>query len=280
MKSRTKYERSVERIELIITYKCNRRCYNCEASVRQAPSNDYMTVEQIQKFVDESIEKQIKWKNIRVLGGEPTLHKDIQAIISVLFKYKQKFNTKTQITIVTNGTGKLVNTVIDELVDEFHINVQNSNKKSDIQPQFSPVNQAPIDVEEYKNMDFTKGCWITTACGIALDMYGYYPCSAAAATARVFGYDIGRKYLPEKSDRMDDLYPRFCSICGHYYNEINNLSDFPIANDDNADELEELINEKQKLIESTMNLKDEVISKTWREQLDKYKNQTPVMTRY
>lgn len=280
MKLRTKYERSFERIELILTYQCNRKCYNCEAMVRQAPSNDCITIEQIKKFITQSIEKEIKWKNIRILGGEPTLHKDIHTIIGILAKYKKDFSPNTNITLVTNGSGEFVNRVINEVVNKYHIEVENSNKKSDLQPHFSPINQAPIDIEEYKNMDFSKGCWITTVCGIALDMYGYYPCSAAAAIARVFDFDIGRKQLPEKNDMMEDLYPTFCSLCGHHYNEINNISDYIVANDDNVLEIEELINCNQKRIESTMNLNGAVISKTWKGQIEKYKTQLNNMTRY
>lgn len=280
MKQRTKYERSLDRIELIITYQCNRKCYNCEALVRQAPSNECMQVEQIQKFIEESVENKIKWKNIRVLGGEPTLHKDIDKIIELLVNYKNKYSPNTNIAIISNGTGAYVNTVLKELAEKYAIDVQNSNKISDVQPQFSPINQAPIDVEEYKNMDFSKGCWITTVCGIALDMYGYYPCSAAAAAARVFGYDVGRKHMPSKSDTMDDLFPKFCRICGHHYNKINEISNLEVANNDNVEELEKTIELNQKRIENQTSLDYEVISKTWKQVLLNYKKQPLILNKY
>lgn len=280
MNQRTKYERSLDRIELIITYQCNRRCYNCEALVRQAPSNEFMTVEQIKKFVKESIENEVKWKNIRVLGGEPTLHKDIDEIISILIDYKNNYSQSTNITIISNGTGEYVNKVLDRLAKKYEINVENSNKTSDIQVQFSPVNEAPIDIERYKDMDFSKGCWITTVCGIALDMYGYYPCSAAAAAARVYGYDIGRKKLPLKSDKMDDLYPKFCSICGHHYNKINEQSNLKVANNNNVEELEKIIELNQKRIENEVSLDYEAISETWKNAFLDYREHPPILKKY
>ena len=125
---RTKYLRSRNRIELIVTYRCNRRCYNCEAMVRQAPSNEIMEINQIQKFVDESIQKQYKWDNIRVLGGEPTLHPNIEKIIEILENYRKNYNKNMVITIVTNGYGKAVNKKLDILKNKFKVTIENSNK--------------------------------------------------------------------------------------------------------------------------------------------------------
>ena len=43
-------------------------------------------------------------------------------------------------------------------------------------------------------------------CGGALDLNGFYPCSTAAAIARITGQDFGRKLLPLENDTMDDLF--------------------------------------------------------------------------
>lgn len=278
MNKRTKYSRSLERIEIILTYACNRKCLNCEALVRQAPSNEAMTVEQIEKFLKQSIEKNVKWKSIRLLGGEPTLHPEIEKIVQILLEYKEKYSKECNITVVSNGSGEFVNSILDRLKNKYTIEIQNSNKISDIQVGFSPVNQAPIDMEEYKNMDFTKGCWIPTVCGIALDMNGFYPCSASAAFSRVSGNDIGRKEVPASDDSMEDIFRSACCLCGHYYNEINNEFSEEEANMDNLEELERIIDNYQK--SKTVELHDEIISGSWKEILRKYKEKRPILKKY
>lgn len=280
MNRRTKYLVNHNRIEIIVTYECNRNCYNCEAQVRQAPSKEKMTVEQIEKFVSESIANSIKWEYIRVLGGEPTLHKDIHKIIEIIANYKNNYSPETIIVLVTNGYGAYVNKVIDELKEKYEIKIENSNKNSDIQSHFSPINQAPIDLEEYKDQDLEKGCWIPTICGIALDLHGYYPCSASAAADRVFGYDLGRKSLPQTEDSFLDLYKPFCHKCGHYYNEINDIADFEIADMERVEELEELINANQDRIGKKMNLKEEIISPVWEKALRKWRKAPPTLLKY
>jgi MoaA/NifB/PqqE/SkfB family radical SAM enzyme len=55
------YKRSNEKIEIDITYKCNLRCANCNRSSAQAPSEERMTVAQIEKFVKESVDNGIRY---------------------------------------------------------------------------------------------------------------------------------------------------------------------------------------------------------------------------
>lgn len=278
MNKRTKYSRSYDRIEIILTYACNRKCLNCEAMVRQAPSNEVMTVEQIEKFVKQSIEKDVRWKNIRLLGGEPTLHPNIEKIVQILLEYKEQYSKDCNIAVVSNGSGEFVNSVLNRLESKYDIEIQNSNKISDIQIGFSPVNQAPIDMKEYKNMNFTKGCWIPTVCGIALDMNGFYPCSASAAIARVSGNDIGRKEVPTSNDNMEDIFQSTCCLCGHYYNEINNEFTKEEANQENLEELEKVIDDYQK--RTTGELYDEIISESWVKILKNYKKEKPILKTY
>ena len=278
MNKRTKYSRSYDRIEIILTYACNRKCLNCEAMVRHAPSNEAMTVEQIEKFIKQSIEKDVKWKNIRLLGGEPALHPDIEKIVQIMLEYKEQYIKDCNITVVSNGSGEFVNSVLDRLESKYDIEIQNSNKTTDVQVGISPVNQAPIDMKEYKNMDFTKGCWIPTVCGIALDMNGFYPCSASAAIARVTGNDIGRKEVPISTDNMEDIFQSTCCLCGHYYNEINSEITEEETNQDNLEELEKVIDDYQK--RTTGELYDEIISESWEKILNNYKKEKPILKTY
>lgn len=278
--NRITYPVNIYRIELIITYRCNRRCFNCEAQVRQAPDDLDMTLEQVERFIAESKKNCRKWEQIRVLGGEPTLHKGIDPIVHMLCDYKLSFSPSTIITVVTNGYGNYVNSVLEKLKEKYDIVVENSHKVSDIQPSFSPINQAPRDMLNLKNEEYDKGCWIPTVCGIALDKHGYYPCSASAAADRVFGKNVGRKKMPLSSDAFKDEFFFFCSRCGHYFNEINFIAKEECKNSEDIIKLEELINSNQKQREAKYQLCSECVSPTWAKALEQWRKNKPIMTEY
>ena len=207
------YTRSRKFIEIDITYRCNLNCINCNRSCKQAPTNEQMTVEQIQKFVEESIDTNINWERIRIMGGEPTLHPDIFEILNLLLEYKFFFSLDTQIQLVTNGSGKIVNDVLSKIPKE--IEVENSSKESKVQ-LFYPFNMAPKDSIMYRYADYSSGCHITSVNGIGLTPYGFYPCAVAGSIDRIFGFDIGRKKLPSYDDSMIDQLEVFCEFCGHF----------------------------------------------------------------
>lgn len=208
-----KYKRSREFIEIDITYKCNKKCMNCNRSCKQAPSDDYLKVNQIKKFINESINKKIKWKRIRLVGGEPTLNPDIKEILKELLKYKKKYSQKTEIQLTTSGFGKKVNKILSTIPKE--IEIENSSKKISSK-FFHPFNIAPKDCKMYRYADYSNGCYITSVCGIGLTPYGYYHCAIAGSIDRVFGFDIGRKKIPSNNDEMRDQMKIFCGLCGHF----------------------------------------------------------------
>ncbi|MCK9613967.1 MAG: radical SAM protein [Candidatus Omnitrophica bacterium] len=198
-------------IEIDITYKCNLKCYNCDRSCSQAPSDDSMTVTQIRKFIKESIEQNRKWKRIRILGGEPTLHPELLEILNVFVRYKNDFSPRTNIELVTNGFGEEVNNVLARVPKD--IIVKNTYKLSQKQ-QFVSFNNAPIDFKEYRYLDYSNGCRHLESCGIGLTKYGYYPCAPGGGIDRVFGLDIGKKKLPSPNDSMKDQMLILCKFCG------------------------------------------------------------------
>jgi len=207
------WETNKRRVEIEITSFCNLSCINCDRSIRQAPTNELMSVKQIEKFINESIDLKWNWKNIRILGGEPTLHPQLFEILKVLKKYKE-FYPRSNIQIVTNGFGKKVNEILRKL--PLWLNIENTAKKSSRQT-FGSYNVAPIDLDKYKNSDFTRACNVTEACGVGLTRYGYYICGAGASLDRVFGFDIGIKKLSLLEDsRLKKQRRILCEYCGHY----------------------------------------------------------------
>jgi hypothetical protein len=202
-------------IEIDITYRCNLGCFNCNRSLGQgqAPSNEEMTVEQIEKFVQESQTNQVRWERIHIVGGEPTLHPHFLEILSVLLKYKQNYSPNTFILVTSNGYGEKVNKILERVPNQ--ITISNTLKESKEQ-RFHPFNKAPKDSIFYKYADYSNGCPVLQLSGMGLTPYGYYHCAVAGGIDRIFGFDKGRKMLPSQEDSMVELLQTFCQLCGHF----------------------------------------------------------------
>lgn len=207
------FKRSRDCIEIDITYACSLACYNCNRSVRQAPSAEGMSVDQIKKFVQESIESGKKWKRIRLLGGEPVIHPKIFEILDVLLKYKREHSQATEIAVHTNGYGKAVEKRLPLMPKD--VIIVNTSKESDVN-EFYPFNLAPRDSAFYKYADYSVGCRVPVDCGIGLTPYGYYPCAVAGSIDRILGLDIARKQIPTDQDDMRDQMKKLCEYCGNF----------------------------------------------------------------
>lgn len=199
--------------EIDITYKCNLKCFNCNRSCSQAPSISEMPVADIENFLQQSIEKKIAWKRIRLLGGEPTLHSRIFDIKNVLIEYREKYNPLVRLVVGTNFYGNTVHRALDQLPDT--IIVKSTLKSSQVN-LFKPFNMAPVDRLYNRFSDYTCGCRIIEDCGLGVTPSGYYMCAIAGGIDRIFGYNLGRKEIPDESDRLSDQMSAFCRLCGHF----------------------------------------------------------------
>ncbi|MEQ1564764.1 MAG: radical SAM protein [Myxococcota bacterium] len=207
-----RFRRSRDRIELDITWACNLRCFNCNRSCEQAPTGEHMTVAQVRRFVDDSLRAGRRWARIRVLGGEPTLHPELGAILTELDRYRAAVPS-VEVQLATHGHGERVQAAVAALpgwvvVDDSH--------KDGPEPLFDTFNVAPIDVAGWRDADFANGCPVTETCGIGLGPRGYYPCAVAGAIDRVVGADAARPELPDPSDDLFDQLDQFCRMCGHF----------------------------------------------------------------
>jgi len=204
---------NTHKLEIELTTRCSLACFNCDRSIRQAPSNEYISIKQITKLIDESIRLNWKWKHITILGGEPTLHPYFFEIIDIIKRYKD-FNPHSKIILSTNGYGKKVNNVLSNIPD--WIIVRNSRKISNSN-KFNSYNIAPIDLSNLKNKGLFTGCWIMDICGLGFTRYGFYPCGPGASIDRVFGFDIGIKKLSSIEEyKLRKQLIILCRYCGHF----------------------------------------------------------------
>lgn len=213
---RTNFKTSLDLIEIDITFKCNLMCYNCDRSCRQAPEENHMSIEQISRFLAESTNKSHKWKRIRILGGEPYLHPEIDLILELLSDYKLE-NKDTIVEVVTNGYGQEVNKAI--LKTPINVEIKNTKKTSQFNTKFEPFNVAPKDLESSSLNTYTEACWITEECGFGFNCYGFYQCAVAGSIDRVLGLDIGLKQLPSQEEQLVMQKEKLCAYCGHFLNQ-------------------------------------------------------------
>lgn len=210
------YEPSREMAEVDITYRCNLACNNCNRSLGdgQAKSKAGMSLEQFDKFLDESVASNHQWKIIKILGGEPTMHPQFFEIIESVKNYKKNHNKTVEIQLWTNGCGQKVESILEQLDDD--IVVINSSKQKGDEQVFNAFNLAPIDSGLYRFSDFSNGCSITEKCGIGVTPYGYYPCAVAGSIDRVMGKDVGTKELDNAYGNMREQLNDLCRYCGHF----------------------------------------------------------------
>ncbi len=209
-----RYRRSPDRIDIDITWSCNLRCFHCNRSCQQAPTEERMTVGQIRRFLEESRERGVAWKKIHLIGGEPTLHPQFGEILEMVREYRGRYSPGTNIKVTTNGFGDQVSRVLAGIPKD--VDLRNTRKISRQQDDFIRFNLAPRDSPDYAGADFSNACCVTRDAGIGLCRFGYYPCVGAGAIDRIFGFDCGRKTLPDPDDGMEAELMRFCSLCGFF----------------------------------------------------------------
>jgi hypothetical protein len=209
-----RYRRSRDRIDIDITWDCNLRCYHCNRSCQQAPTKERLTVGQIRRFLDETLERKVCWKKIHLIGGEPTIHPQFDEILRMVISFRDRHSRGTRILVTSNGFGTQVNAALERI--PAGVVVHNTRKTSRQQDDFIRFNLAPCDSPDYAGADFRSACCVTRDAGIGLTPYGYYPCVGAGSIDRIFGFDCGRKTLPDPEDDMYEELARFCSLCGFF----------------------------------------------------------------
>ncbi|MCF8068306.1 MAG: hypothetical protein K9L30_06950 [Desulfobacterales bacterium] len=166
------------------------KCINCNRSCAQAPADTEMPISMIEAFIRDSVEKNLKWKRIRILGGEPTLHSRIFEVIDVLRDYRSNYNPSVRLVLCTNYFGGTVRNVLKKIPDDIVIK---STLKTSRENLFRPFSVAPVDTWSNRFSDYSTGCRIIVACGLGLTPSGYYMCAVAGGIDRIFQYHLGGK---------------------------------------------------------------------------------------
>lgn len=208
-------------LELDITYVCGMNCHNCNRMTGIAPGrpDQDITVAQIETLIADSICLQYPWQEWFLVGGEPTTHPDLDAIVSRIGDYRDTHNPNLHLTLATHGHGDHTQKCLTELAAAFpFLQFLNSHKTGPVQPDFVAPCVAPIDLDpEWAAAHHFEGCSVSGHCGISMNYAGFYPCAVAGAIARVFGPSQPLKTLADVSEfAMTEKYQTFCRLCGYY----------------------------------------------------------------
>lgn len=226
---RQSFRPDFERIEIDITYDCNLKCNGCNRSCAQSPTKEQMDLTDIEAFIKESILAGKKWKQVNILGGEPTLHRDFFKIIELLQQYSDDYSKETIIQVVSNGITEKSRALCNLVKKQFKNVVidYGSYKSSNRIDYFSSFNDAPIDNDDFREEDYTKACWVTRYCGIGLSSRGYYACAVCGGIDRVLGGHNGMHSFTELSEeKLKEHFEMFCRFCGNFKAYAQNHGNF------------------------------------------------------
>lgn len=198
--------------ELDITWKCNLACANCTRRCDLLSPGPDMT--------PEFFEKQLygtrhAWNAIYIMGGEPTLHPQLNEFIDIIAAYCRK-NPKCQGTLVSNCHSEKTKAILYDICFRTQ-NIQVRHAAKNIATgvgarpsRFWTVNIAPRDFPEFAEHDYARGCGQQMRCGLQLTINGWYHCSMAGGIDRVFGFGGDTLEGTLKNPRLG----LFCQFCG------------------------------------------------------------------
>lgn len=232
-------EWKIKYIQLEITYRCNLLCVKCNRHCNlDLPylKGAEMTMEQLKKFIREVKQKDIHLERIRILGGEPLLHPEIENFVSILFYELIVPGNLERIVIITNGViyrrGKLNDYIKNIMLDPY---IKRAFKVKMIKFRISHIKKE----EEFfwvlaspEDLGFKwHQCDQPNVCGTLLNTYGYWPQGVCGAIARLFCLneyvrDEFPIYFNETWPNLEENVCRYCVFASEeLQNELNNNKD-------------------------------------------------------
>ena len=237
-------------VEIDITHMCNLSCLHCSRSCGHIQDPNLITLGQIEEFFDQVRDYEYPLKFVKIIGGEPTLHPEIDGIVSLLQGLQRELGFGLR--IFSNGHGKKV---VDKLWELYHggLYINNQMKADSRSAPHYTYNIAPCDLPEYSGCNFEGGCTMMHDDGMALTYHGIYGCAPGASVDRIYGLDIGFHDLEDVNEEsVMEQIQHLCRFCGIYK---TNFGDQRVHG-------------------------NEVVSKSWQEAYARWKEEPPEMTKF
>jgi hypothetical protein len=209
-------------LELDITYVCGMWCQNCNRMTQLLPGrpDENIRLEEIDRLIEDSERLEYPWRHWWLVGGEPTTHPDLEAIVRRISKYRDRRGPENfQLGLATHGHGATTRQRLRELTRQFpFLRVYNSRKTGPVHPEFiapcaAPVDRAPDALAGHR----FGGCNVSWHCGLGFNFAGFYCCAVAGAIDRIGGGNGAIARLEQVTEAaVCELYQVFCPLCGYY----------------------------------------------------------------
>ena len=201
-------------MEIQILLNCNWACGACD-QFSQLPSiawirKSLMSVEQIQALASEMRSTNSYLGRIRLVGGEPSMHPKLDAIVGILNGLKADDHLG-QVEVITNGSNNNILRNLTNKIDKIRVSDENDKQKH----HTANLANTPKSLGYAGTM-----CNAPWHCGISLNYYGYFPCSSGAGLARLMN-DVPhwqRLKLPQRP--ILEEWPDLQELCNHCYHGL------------------------------------------------------------
>lgn len=234
----TDYTPKSHKAEIHITYRCSLACRHCNrASYLRRPHTPDMTLAQVARFVEEA--RALAWYPwIVVIGGEPTLHPELDAICKLLRAFANEGTRVAPgkrlggeaagqgvVQMWSNQTTEESRAACRRVSQQHAISlVEQTIKQPGPGGTLVPVQigqrggvragQYEFDIRDMavSPADLFGGlrphCWQHSAeiCGVSVDAGGYALCALGGAIAGVLGDGPGAPAEGARTDRLADLF--------------------------------------------------------------------------
>jgi hypothetical protein len=223
MKEYSKNILAINKFEINLTNKCDKKCYNCHqlCDIDKFKEND-LDFSKIILFIEEIKRKNVILEKIGLIGGEPSLYYKILDVIDEVLKYSSS-NNKTKIVFYTNG-GEAYNIIKQELfakgfreVDEFigyRYSIVNSLKNNGYNHCVYYFNN-PKDFNLSTNIVY-KNCDDSLICGMTISNRGIFPCQKSYTMSRIKNENSIIQNLDDLNENsISEMIFRYCDKCGN-----------------------------------------------------------------
>lgn len=190
-------------IELEITLRCNANCPQCS---RHSPLLDHsdsdMTMDQVEAFIEEVARREARVQLLSIMGGEPLLHPRFETLVQYLHQALIPSEVAT-LQVATNGSIPIP--VGTKRLPGVRFLVSRPPMKRHRAQLVAPSDSGQA----------TKFCQVPYTCGIAANAFGYFPCGAGGAIARLFGmHQFVRSRLPDDIESsFGNFRDALCPLC-------------------------------------------------------------------
>lgn len=192
-------------IELEITLKCNASCVNCNKFCNMEDLgivyDDEMdlSLEDVDKFIHQ-VKNMGNVKNIRVMGGEPTVHPLYEEICQRLKTELMDSKIINEAYVVTNGIIKR-DSCLRPLIQMPMMHRKNFHTCALV---------APSDLG---HVIVNEKCTTPKIYGVSYNKLGWYPCGPGGAIARLFKMEHMSRDSISSTDDWGSSIMDICSLC-------------------------------------------------------------------